>query len=131
MPVAKVAVRGIEKINRNLQRVGREVDARFKLEALEKAAEPVRKRAEELAPKRTGRLARHMVIQKKIKSRIYTALVGPEKMFFYGYFNEYGTSKMAPSPFLRPAMAQMRDKALEILRNELRISAAKSAAKSQ
>ena len=46
-----------------------------------------------------------------------TARVGVKKAVKYGYWLEYGTSKMAPRPFLRPALAKSRKKIVKIFKD--------------
>lgn len=55
--------------------------------------------AQRRAPRVTGDLARS--ITTTVNPFDVSAEVGPEE--YYGYFVEYGTSKMGPQPFMGPA----------------------------
>lgn len=78
-------------------------------------AELIRSEAAALAPRGPGgheHLADHIVIDTLTDAELdrgdlvgahAAVLVGPEKRFFWGYWNEFGTVKMAAQPFLRPA----------------------------
>jgi hypothetical protein len=45
--------------------------------------------------------------------------IGPLQEFFYGYFFEFGTVKLAARPFARPAFDHGQGPALRILEREL------------
>lgn len=106
----------------------------IRIEALKKAAEPIRSRAESLAP-RSGESKRHLqdniVIQavtrvgsteggrwEQKEGEAWVA-VGPKKAFFYGIFQEYGTVHHRAQPFMRPAFDGGGPAALPILGEEL------------
>ena len=96
-------------------------------EALLKAAQPIRDEAELLAPvsdKPGGHLAQGI----KIRLMRSTApghervRIGVKEALWYGTFPEYGTSKMAARPFMRPALDTQKNEALRILKAELKRS---------
>lgn len=70
-----------------------------------RAAEPVRRAASALAPKRTGQMAASLRI---VGSGPRLAVRAGGARAFYARFQEYGTKKMRPSPFMRPAVEQKR-----------------------
>jgi HK97 gp10 family phage protein len=78
--------------------------------ALEDAAEPMRRRMSEMAPREPGApdMADNIVIstaRTKSFEGVQSAAVaiGPEKRFFYGFFQEFGTVHHGAQPFVRPA----------------------------
>lgn len=79
-------------------RVGRRV-----AEAVRDASRRVRAAARRNAPRRTGALAESIDVDffGQGNSRNMVAVVGPS--LHYGLFQEYGTAKMAPHPFMGPA----------------------------
>lgn len=89
--------------------------------ALEESAKIVREEASFKASKRTGELARRLVISKVKHSSID---IGPDKKTFYGRFIELGTVKMSARPFLRPALDtkknEVRAKFIEVLKRLLK-----------
>lgn len=103
------------------------VERKMILEALEEAAEPMRARAAQLAPRAPGApdLADNIGIS--VANRLgdvgggrwqarhdeeHAVAVGPTKNFFYGIFQEYGTSRHRAQPFLRPAFDSEAPRAL-------------------
>lgn len=139
----KVTLRfaGGEEIARQLDKLAHAVTRTILLRALKRAAEPMRAKAEALAPRSatgftlstgvTGHLQDFIVIStvNRVGSveggRWQEALgqpwvaVGPRKDFFYGLFQEYGTQRHGAQPFMRPAFDSEAPMALVILREEL------------
>lgn len=86
-------------------RVGREASA-----ALGKAANAVRDSAKALAPARTGALRGSIeVMERSGDGRFASMSATIGTSIRYGWFNEFGTSKMAPQPYLGPALAANAD----------------------
>lgn len=71
-------------------------------EPVTKATQLVQRTAKELAPKDTGYLMRS--IRRKIESRGNWALGKVWTTTEYAPYQEFGTSKMNPNPFMRPAL---------------------------
>lgn len=104
------------------------------IDALKEAAEPMRARMAQLAPREPGApdLADNIGIS--VANRLgdvgggrwearhdeeHAVAVGPTKDFFYGLFQEYGTVHHRAQPFMRPAFDSESGKALTILTQEL------------
>jgi HK97 gp10 family phage protein len=130
----KMSLTGGAELARALNAVALTVRRRALHEALRVAAEPMRQRMSDLAPRRPPHpdLADHIITSPAVKiGRIEggrgrareateaAIAVGPRKDFFYGIFLEYGTVKMSAQPFMRPAFDSTRDEALTILKDEL------------
>lgn len=88
------------------------VSKRVVKEALTDAAEPMRASMARLAPRAPGApdIADNIVVSAGRGGkdafgdvRAQSVAVGPSRGFFYGYFLEWGTSKMSPRAFMRPA----------------------------
>ncbi|MFF8942841.1 HK97-gp10 family putative phage morphogenesis protein [Streptomyces sp. NPDC014864] len=71
--------------------------------ALAQWAADLEKTAKELAPKRTGALARSIEAKVNTHSGKAWVQIGPGKVREYAYYVEKGTSKMQDQPFLGPA----------------------------
>lgn len=87
-------------------------------------AEPIRVAAEYRAPRRTGFLAAHIGKELIETSLLHADVaVAPESDAYYGVFQEIGTRHHKAQPFLRPAMDENKDLAVEtsgeVLRREL------------
>lgn len=88
--------------------------------ALETAGEPIRRDMSQLAPREPGApdLAEHIVIgQARADGLInddqaVAVAIGPEREFFYGFFQEEGTAFHGAQPFARPAFDRGTDAAL-------------------
>lgn len=116
-----VRIDGLAELNRKLRELPRKVQRRGLRRAVRAGAEPIRERAEELAPRRTGRLARNIVTRYRT-SRVDRAVieVGPGLRAFYGKFQELGTSRHPARPFLRPAFDAGKDAAVRQIGDTLR-----------
>ncbi len=137
-----VKITGTKEIIGKLLQLAEKVASEHAKEAMRKGAEIIRDEASSRAPRRTGRLAKSIVIEER-EDGFY---VGPEKDVFYGLFVEYGTSGhkikpklrkalasggiifgkdvqhpgIAPSPFLRPALDEKKKAVMEAVRDELK-----------
>lgn len=90
--------------------------------ALRSAARTVQLKAQAMAPKRSGRLTRAIVIQLDRNPQNVTErmVVRPragrsrndEKGAWYWHFVEFGTVNMPAHPFIRPAFDAVKDEAL-------------------
>ena len=91
----------ITKAIRTLRAINHAADNALPV-ATQSGAEVVRDDAKRRAPRRSGKLASSIEIKDGSKSPGFSesiVRVGE----FYGLFHEFGTSKMAAHPFLRPA----------------------------
>jgi HK97 gp10 family phage protein len=100
------------------------------------AAEPIRQRASDLAPVEEGKpdLKDHIlavpVNDKELgqadaygmRDRQETesvVAVGPQKEFFYGFFQEFGTVKHGVQAFMRPAFDERVNTALTVFQKDI------------
>lgn len=122
--IGRVSVSGDKDLMRRLNALGERVKKQHLQAALTEAAEPMRARMADLATR--GKVAPHIeeniVISNASKVegvRLHedeaAVAIGPSKDFFYGWFLEFGTVKMAPKPFMRPAFDQEHQGALSRL----------------
>lgn len=123
----KAEVRGVRELNAKLRRM--EARAPGQLEkALEKAAKPIEDYAVGAAPVETGALARSITTRPMGAAEDHARVrIGPawavydnKSVVEYGRFQEFGTSKMAAQPFMRPAFDAGRDEALRIFTEEMK-----------
>lgn len=110
--IGKVSVAGQQDLMRALNALSEKVKKQHLEKALMEAAEPVRDKIADLAPH--GDVAPHIKanigiskVSKVEGVRVHedaaAVAVGPTKGYFYGWFLEFGTEKMPPQPFMRPA----------------------------
>lgn len=89
------------------------------METLTAAAEPIRLRMGQLAPRAPGApdIADHIGISpaRKTDEQEYRVAVGPTRGFYYGYFLEFGTVHMGAQAFARPAFDEMAPASLRRL----------------
>lgn len=122
--MAKIELEGMQELLDNLQQLGQKA-SRVENKALTKAAEPILADAVQNAPEKTGRGKRGLTISRpRKKGEEKYVLVGLDRgdisEIFYMKFHEFGTSKMKARPFLGPAYEKHKQKAVEIIRDELR-----------
>lgn len=110
-------ITGVDGVMRRLRAISREVDGRMLADAGEYAMESVRDDAARLAPRRTGKLSREMMIEAEVTDprNSATVRVGPSEDAWYGIFPEIGTIHQPPQPYLRPALDQNDRKVLKRL----------------
>lgn len=103
----------------------RAIDEKMATTALEQAAEVgakvIEDSASQRAPRRTGRLAGSIIheVASKTKDGV-DVIIGPGRDAFYGLYQELGTSKMAPNPFLRPALDEESGKVKSVIADKLK-----------
>lgn len=149
MASVTVKVEGLKELQRALHELPREVEGPPIYSALRTAANVMKKDAQSKVPVDTGLLRKRIVVARsKIdngKRGLYGVYmrVKPLKVArlkkagtynlkddpFYWKFVEFGTSKMPAHPFLRPAFEANKTKAVEIIRERLKLTIEKAAAK--
>lgn len=107
----------IDKLQKKLDEMGRKGSI-LENKALLAGAEVINKEVVKNAPERTGHAKKYLKVSKVSKEKgIKVVKVGISKgdnsEAFYLKFHEYGTSKMAARPFMRPAFERKRKEALE------------------
>lgn len=108
----------IEKLQKRLDEMGRKGSI-LENKALLAGAEVINKEIIRNAPERTGHAKKYLKVSKVTKEKgIKVVKVGISKgdnsEAFYLKFHEYGTSKMAARPFMRPSFEKKRKEALEV-----------------
>ena len=107
----------LDKLQKRLDEMGRK-GSTLENKALLAGAEVINKEVVNNAPERTGHAKKYLKVSKVSKEKgIKVVKVGISKgdnsEAFYLKFHEYGTSKMAARPFMRPAFERKRKEALE------------------
>lgn len=107
----------LDKLQKRLDEMGRKGSI-LENKALLAGAEVINKEVVKNAPERTGHAKKYLKVSKVSKEKgVKVVKVGISKgdnsEAFYLKFHEYGTSKMAARPFMRPAFERKRKEALE------------------
>lgn len=121
MAKGQVKITGLKELARVLETLPEDVRDKAMNKGTLEGAKMIRDTAISLAPYRTGKLRENIVARKR-KDTIFDAehqvlvrAIGKAdnpKNAFYAYFVEFGTSKSAPAPFMRPAVDLMWPEAL-------------------
>ncbi len=114
MPETFVEVTGLKELDRKLKQLEPKLAKKALRKAVSAAAEPIRKEARRLAPRRTGFLRRNIIKSVKRRGSIVLAKIGTSEDAFYGLFVE--TQK---KPFLRPAFDTQKNRAVAVVREKL------------
>lgn len=131
-----IRVDGIEDVLRAFKQVERAAQADVLEDASLYAVEPIRSRAAQNAPVRTGRLVRGIMKETAEKRHGYVEVdVGPHADEFYALFIEKGwrpggrssktkhtvlaANTVSPRPFLRPAVDEQKDAVFAMFRQAL------------
>ena len=114
-----------KKIGTKLDRMAARAEKAGNAAAINKASTPMLAAAKRMAPVRLvkgGRLKKSLVKRVKRVGGVVVGKIGI-KPKTYGnrilHLLEFGTSKMAAKPFLRPAYYQTRDESKEIYKREI------------
>lgn len=104
---------------------------------LKKAEEPMDTLASSLAPVDTGKLQISIITGTKLTRRQRSSAYKAGKLgvaevhvgteLSRGMFQEFGTFKMPPSPFMRPAWETVKDRCQDIIATELWVEIRKAA----
>ncbi len=92
----------------------------------------IRKEARQRAPVGpSGELAKGIKVEQQKRGSATSAAfkIGPRKNTFYGLFLEFGTSRLAARPWLRPAFEASADRAVEKIGKQLGKNIEKAALK--
>ena len=111
--------KGLEELRQELADIAKSTDLNTRKQALEEGADIVVERARSIAPQRTGLLKREGI--DKGDNTGDKIDVGWTKDGFYGRFLEYGTSKMAAQPHIRPAYEQTQTKVIDTMLREMKL----------
>lgn len=101
-----IRVEGGDKLAKELRGLTNRVNRSVQRQALLAAAEPMREMARQAAPRAPGApdLAENIEFGNTTADSGDVAIaLGPTKRFFYGSFQEFGTSRHGAQPFMRPA----------------------------
>lgn len=139
----KFEIKGLRELDAGLAELPAAVRGKTLEAALMRAAKPILDEARSRAPVRQGGAKR---IGKGSKGRLpgflraslrrarkrasdasATVQIGPHRRAFYGMFQEFGTSRQAARPFLRPAFDAKAQEALKLLRDALSAEIVKAA----
>jgi HK97 gp10 family phage protein len=121
-------VEGAEKLAKSLETLSARVSRKVLMDALRAGAEHVRAAASRFAPREPGApdLAENIgVSNARPDSGNAAVAIGPTKHFFYGKFQEDGTTRHGAQPFMRPAFDSEIQNALRTIRNRVWESLAK------
>jgi len=121
-----IKIEGAKELERKLLSMEPKLARKSVMRALRAGARPILARAKALVPAPTGALKKSLKIR-ALKKRRYShgvMVATSEGWFkgdeFYGAFVEFGTSKMPPHPFMRPAFDAEKKNAEQIIAAELR-----------
>lgn len=111
MPV-RVGMTGNDKVKAALEKKGAALDRGAKIAALGAGADVVVNEADRLAPYRTGTLAGSIHWEESTSGEIEVDVsTGPEAP--YDIYQEFGTSRMAAHPYMRPAFENTKQEAAD------------------
>lgn len=137
--MASFKVEGLAELKRAMAEVPIAMQGKVSLELLRKAGKPMLEAARARAPVRTGRLRRNIYMARARDSTAKDPLViirvhrrgkaGDPGNAFYWLYQEFGTSKQAAHPFLRPAFEATKQESLDILKRSTAEEVEKAARK--
>jgi len=136
----ELRINGLDKLKENLDRFPIEIAKAGLREALAAGGAELLREAKSLAPVDTGALKQSVGMKITQDKGLDTNIVsigprykkkpkdGKKSPGIYGLFVEIGTSKMAPRPWLRPALQAAKDRAVRAFAVKLKTVVDKAAA---
>lgn len=115
-----VQITGLKELDAALQELAWPAARRALRKGMRQGANVVRDEVRDKAPIDTGLLKRSIrTRERKDENGWMQVAVEVRRRAFYGKFFEYGTSKMAAKPFIRPAASNNTDAAVGRMRDAL------------
>lgn len=102
----KMSIQGLSDVSAALGALPLRMSRKIQREALVNAAGPIQREASSIAPRAPGApdLADNIAISNtRPPDGSVGVAVGPSTGFFYGSYQEFGTSRHGAQPFMRPA----------------------------
>lgn len=122
----RVEIENADKLISNLKKISKNSTRRSLGKAAKAGAEPILKAAKEKAPVDTGRLRDSLRTKfayqssKAVRVQVVTNMKPKGKSrLTYDVHQEYGTSHHPAQPFMRPAVDEQKDKAVEETRKTM------------
>ena len=125
--IVTVKLEGLSDLKDALEELPKATSTNVQKRALMKAAQPILEAARAAAPVLTGTLRDKMMISARLsktqragyeKDSKVEVYVGPPPLV-QAITSEFGTFREAPQPFVRPAWAENKRTALDLIRDEL------------
>lgn len=115
MPTITMRVRGSEQLRRNLDRLGGAQRRQAQQDGLEAGARVVETHAKVLCPVDTGALRNSIMVDEVTPD---VAVIAPHTE--YAEHVEFGTSRMAAQPYMRPALDEHDGEILDAIEAAVR-----------
>jgi len=119
MSMLGVEVKGFRELDSAFKKLPGEVSRKALKPALKAGAEVIEERAARNAPVRTGKLRDSMMTILRTRAGELVASIGPSREAWYGHLVEFGTSRTAGRPFLRPAVDEGKGEIVGAVRVKL------------
>jgi HK97 gp10 family phage protein len=118
-----IQVLGLKELDAALQNLAYPATRRALRKGMRAGANVVRDEVRARAPVKSGNLKRKIRTRERSEDQgnMRFAVEVPRSAF-YGKFFEYGTSKMAAKPFMRPAAEAKTEAAVTMMRDSLQIA---------
>jgi len=117
-------IKGLEELISKLNGLPDKLETKVVRAAIRKGAILMRDKARDKVPVDTGTLKKSIKIRNNRSEKgIISFKIGPTSDkkkgtdVFYGRFVEFGTSKMAAKPFMRPALDESENEVLDVVIN--------------
>lgn len=115
-----IQITGLKELDRALQELAWPAARRALRKGMRQGANVVRDEARAKAPIDSGNLKRRIRTRERSEEAGNMRFdIEVPRSAFYGRFLEYGTSKMAAKPFLRPAAEAKTEEAVTVMRDAL------------
>lgn len=120
------SIDGLDDVIKKLQNLPDNLEKKVLRAAVRQGANVIRDKAREHVREDTGNLKKSIIVSGvkgkpgTVAFRIKPVTRKKGKAVFYGYFLEYGTSKMAAKPFMRPAYDKAGDDVLDKVVNTIK-----------
>jgi len=121
----EIEILGLKELEEKLSNLEEKL-SRALNEALEEIAEKISDDAKNFAPVDTGALRKSIRTEKKGKLQVSVVaggggVINPKtgREVDYAGYVEFGTSRMAPQPYMQPALEKNKDEILQIVKEKV------------
>lgn len=116
----KLTFTGGRELEKTLKDLGGKIASRLGDNAVRAGVRVVQKAAKSNAPVETGRLRNSLKVKAPRNKSSGVAVAEVVTGVFYAHMLEYGTVKMSPKPFMRPALDESAQAAIDKMADNLR-----------
>ncbi len=125
----KIKIEGLDELDKAIRKLPQNIQKRVLKGALRAGGRVIVKDAKQRVPVDSGTLKKSIVVVTGRSKEGALMFVTTKSSAFYSHLIEFGTSKMRPQPFLRPAFDNTQEEVIQAIGDKLADGIVKETAK--